>query len=35
LLLALIICISLGVISGIIPAFIAAKMNPVKAIRTT
>lgn len=29
------ICVLLGVISGIIPAFIAAKMNPVKAIRTT
>jgi putative ABC transport system permease protein len=35
LLTALIICVILGVISGIIPAFIAAKMNPVKAIRTT
>lgn len=35
LLVALIICISLGVLSGIIPAFIAARMNPVKAIRTT
>jgi putative ABC transport system permease protein len=33
--LAFIICVILGVISGIIPAFIAAKMNPVKAIRTT
>lgn len=29
------ICVLLGVISGIIPAFIAARMNPVKAIRTT
>jgi putative ABC transport system permease protein len=35
LLIALIICIVLGVLSGIIPAFIAARMNPVKAIRTT
>lgn len=33
--LAFIICVILGVISGIIPAFIAARMNPVKAIRTT
>jgi putative ABC transport system permease protein len=33
--LAFVICVILGVISGIIPAFIAAKMNPVKAIRTT
>jgi putative ABC transport system permease protein len=33
--LAFVICVLLGVISGIIPAFIAAKMNPVKAIRTT
>lgn len=32
--LALSICIILGVISGIIPASIAAKMNPVDAIRT-
>jgi len=32
--LALSICIILGVISGIIPASIAAKMNPVEAIRT-
>ncbi len=32
--LALSICIVLGVISGIIPASIAAKMNPVDAIRT-
>lgn len=32
--LALSICIILGVISGIIPARIAAKMNPVEAIRT-
>jgi putative ABC transport system permease protein len=32
--LALSICIVLGVISGIIPASIAAKMNPVEAIRT-
>lgn len=31
--LALSICIVLGVISGIIPASIAAKMNPVEAIR--
>ncbi len=33
--LAFCLCVILGVISGIIPAFIAAKMNPVKAIRTT
>ena len=32
--LALSICIILGVISGIIPAFIAARMDPVVAIRT-
>lgn len=32
---AFVICVILGVISGIIPAFIAARMNPVKAIRTT
>ena len=32
--LALSICIVLGVIAGIIPASIAAKMNPVDAIRT-
>jgi putative ABC transport system permease protein len=32
--LALSICIILGMISGIIPASIAAKMNPVDAIRT-
>lgn len=32
--LALSICIVLGMISGIIPASIAAKMNPVEAIRT-
>ncbi len=32
--LALSICIILGVISGIIPASIAAKMNPVDAIRS-
>jgi putative ABC transport system permease protein len=32
--LALSLCIVLGVISGIIPASIAAKMNPVEAIRT-
>ena len=32
--LALSLCIILGVISGIIPASIAAKMNPVEAIRT-
>ncbi len=32
--LALSICIILGIISGIIPASIAAKMNPVEAIRT-
>lgn len=31
---ALILCIVLGILSGIIPAFIAAKMNPVVAIRT-
>lgn len=31
---ALSLCIILGVISGIIPASIAAKMNPVEAIRT-
>lgn len=34
-LLAFTICLGLGIISGIIPAFIAARMNPVKAIRTT
>ncbi|MEI7589402.1 MAG: ABC transporter permease [Chitinophagia bacterium] len=33
-LLAFSICIILGVVSGIIPASIAAKMNPVEAIRT-
>jgi len=33
--LAFSICVILGVLSGIIPAFIAARMNPVKAIRTT
>jgi putative ABC transport system permease protein len=32
--LALSICIILGILSGIIPASIAAKMNPVVAIRT-
>jgi putative ABC transport system permease protein len=32
--LALSICIVLGVVAGIIPASIAAKMNPVDAIRT-
>jgi len=32
--LAFSICIVLGVVSGIIPASIAAKMNPVEAIRT-
>jgi putative ABC transport system permease protein len=32
--LALSICVVLGVLSGIIPASIAAKMNPVVAIRT-
>jgi putative ABC transport system permease protein len=32
--LALSICIVLGVLSGIIPASIAARMNPVVAIRT-
>lgn len=32
--LALSICIVLGIISGIIPAFIAARMDPVVAIRT-
>jgi len=32
--LAFSICIILGIISGIIPASIAAKMNPVEAIRT-
>lgn len=32
--LALSICIILGVISGIVPAFIAARMDPVVAIRT-
>lgn len=32
--LAMSICIILGIISGIIPAFIAAKMDPVVAIRT-
>ncbi|HEY6974652.1 MAG TPA: ABC transporter permease [Chitinophagaceae bacterium] len=31
---ALALCILLGILSGIIPAFIAAKMNPVVAIRT-
>ncbi|HNF30110.1 MAG TPA: FtsX-like permease family protein, partial [Chitinophagaceae bacterium] len=33
-LLAFNICVVLGVLSGIIPATIAAKMNPVVAIRT-
>ncbi len=33
--LAFSICIVLGVVSGIIPARIAAKMNPVEAIRST
>ena len=32
--LALSICVGLGILSGIIPASIAAKMNPVVAIRT-
>jgi putative ABC transport system permease protein len=32
---ALALCIVLGVLSGIIPAFIAARMNPVVAIRST
>ncbi|MEY2903688.1 MAG: hypothetical protein RLY89_2794, partial [Bacteroidota bacterium] len=32
--LAMSICIILGIISGIIPASIAAKMDPVVAIRT-
>jgi putative ABC transport system permease protein len=32
--LALSVCIILGVIAGIIPASIAAKMDPVVAIRT-
>lgn len=32
--LALILCIALGVLAGIIPASIAAKMNPVVAIRS-
>ncbi len=32
--LALALCIGLGVLAGIIPAFIAARMNPVVAIRT-
>ena len=32
--LALLLCIALGIVSGIIPASIAAKMNPVVAIRT-
>jgi putative ABC transport system permease protein len=32
--LALSICIILGIVSGIIPASIAAKMDPVVAIRT-
>jgi putative ABC transport system permease protein len=32
--LALSICIILGILSGIIPAYIAAKMDPVVAIRT-
>jgi len=31
---ALALCILLGILSGIIPAFIAARMNPVVAIRT-
>jgi putative ABC transport system permease protein len=33
-LLALSICIVIGILSGIIPAAIAAKMDPVVAIRT-
>jgi putative ABC transport system permease protein len=32
--LALSICIVLGILAGIIPASIAAKMDPVVAIRT-
>jgi putative ABC transport system permease protein len=32
--LAIGICVALGILSGIIPASIAAKMNPVVAIRT-
>jgi len=32
--LALSICIILGILAGIIPASIAAKMDPVVAIRT-
>jgi putative ABC transport system permease protein len=32
--LALSICIGMGMISGIIPAYTAAKMDPVVAIRT-
>ena len=31
---AVIICISIGLLAGIIPAYIAAKMNPVTAIRS-
>jgi len=32
--LAVVICLFVGVLAGIIPAFIAARMNPVVAIRT-
>lgn len=34
LLTAVIICVSIGILAGIIPASIAAKMNPVNAIRS-
>jgi len=32
--LAIAICVSIGVLAGIIPAMIAAKMDPVVAIRS-
>ncbi len=32
--LAIVICVSIGVLAGIIPAMIAAKMDPVVAIRS-
>jgi putative ABC transport system permease protein len=34
LILAVSICVIVGVLAGIIPAFIAARMNPVVAIRS-
>jgi ABC-type antimicrobial peptide transport system permease subunit len=34
-LLTVILCLLIGILSGIFPAFKAAKMNPVVAIRST